>query len=58
MVIIISILAAYDLGAPAGLLAKIYESEGRIQRPIYLDEKDRHIVVDNKNWVQYLGNQK
>ncbi|KAF8970474.1 hypothetical protein BDZ97DRAFT_1754058 [Flammula alnicola] len=51
------ILAAYDLGTPPGHLQKIYEDEARIQRPRILEEKDKNIVVDKDNWVQYLGNQ-
>lgn len=50
------ILAAYDLGAPAGLLQKIYHDEARIQRPIIWEEKDKAILVTEDNWVQYLGN--
>ena len=53
-----SLLAAYDLGAPAGLLQEIYNDEARIQRPIFLDETDKAIVVNEENWPQYLGNHK
>ncbi|KAE9400843.1 hypothetical protein BT96DRAFT_956686 [Gymnopus androsaceus JB14] len=38
------ILAAYDLGTPAGLLQKIFESENSYQRPI-------------ENWSDFLENQ-
>ncbi|KDR68431.1 hypothetical protein GALMADRAFT_257159 [Galerina marginata CBS 339.88] len=50
------ILAAYDLGASAGHLEKIYENEAHIQRPRVVEEKDKDIVVGKENWVQYLGN--
>ncbi|KAF8156791.1 hypothetical protein B0H34DRAFT_710596 [Crassisporium funariophilum] len=51
------LLAAYDLGASAGQLQKIYDDEARTQRPIFLEEKDKDIVVSVDNWIQYLGNQ-
>jgi len=52
------LLAAYDLGATAPHLKKIYEDEAQTQRPIVLEEKDSSIKVNDDNWVQYLGNQK
>lgn len=56
--IFVSVLAAYDLGASAGLLKKKYEEEASYQRPIYVEEKDKSIIVTQDNWVQYLGNQR
>ena len=53
----VSILAAYDLGAPPELLKKIYAQEAKIQRPIFIKEEHKNIVVRTENWVQYLGNQ-
>ena len=53
-----SILAAYDLGAPATHLKKIYADEAASQRPRILDEKDKTISVNKENWAQYLGNQR
>lgn len=51
-------LAAYDLGATSSHLKKIYEAEAEIQRPIFVEEKDASISVDDSNWIQYLGNQR
>jgi hypothetical protein len=51
-----SILAAYDLGAPAGLLHKIYDLEAKVQRPILIDGKDPGITVDLDNWKLYTRN--
>ncbi|KAJ8507666.1 hypothetical protein ONZ45_g9998 [Pleurotus djamor] len=51
------LLAAYDLGASEGLLRKIYEVESAVQRPIFVEEKDKGIVITDTNWTQYLGNQ-
>lgn len=52
-----SILAAYDLGATAGMLQKIYDEEAAVQRPIYLDDsKNKDIVITTENWTQFVGN--
>jgi hypothetical protein len=51
------LLAAYDLGATDGHLRKIYDDEAKAQRPRILEEKDKDIVVNKQNWIQYLGNQ-
>jgi len=53
-----SILAAYDMGATPHHLQKIYDSEATYQRPRIVEEKDKSIVVNKDNWVQYLGNQR
>lgn len=53
-----SLLAAYDLGASATLLQKIYENEAKIQRPILLSDTDKQIVITADNWTQYIGNRK
>ncbi|PPQ89262.1 hypothetical protein CVT25_001346 [Psilocybe cyanescens] len=50
------LLAAYDLGASSGHLKKMYDDEAKYQRPIISQDKDKDIVVDDQNWVQYLGN--
>ncbi|KAF9058210.1 hypothetical protein BJ165DRAFT_1540460 [Panaeolus papilionaceus] len=50
------ILASYDIGTPAAALKKIYEEEAKVQRPRYLEERDKTIVVNKDNWVQYLSN--
>ncbi|KAJ3489516.1 hypothetical protein NLJ89_g11522 [Agrocybe chaxingu] len=50
------LLVAYDLGASAGHLQKIYDNEAKDQRPRILEEKDKSIIVDKDNWAQYLGN--
>ena len=57
MALVASLLAAYDLGATASHFKKIYDVESKIQRPIVLEEKDSTIVVNDDNWIQYLGNQ-
>jgi hypothetical protein len=46
------------LGATASRVKKIYDVEAAIQRPIYVEEKDASISVNDDNWVQYLGNQR
>ncbi|PFH50516.1 hypothetical protein AMATHDRAFT_144896 [Amanita thiersii Skay4041] len=51
------LLAAYDLGAAPNLLRKIYDKEAAYQRPIYVEEKDRDIVITENNWTKHLGNQ-
>ena len=53
-----SILAAYDLGATPHHLQTIYDREAPEQRPRIVEEKDKNIVVNKDNWVQYLGNQR
>ena len=50
-------LAAYDLGAPTGLLQKIYDDEVQLQRPIYVEEQDKEITVTKGNWTKHLGDQ-
>ncbi|PPR00337.1 hypothetical protein CVT24_004358 [Panaeolus cyanescens] len=52
------VLAAYDLGAPAAVLERIYEEEKKHQRPFYLEEKHRtDFVVTKENWTEHLGNE-
>ncbi|KAF9471170.1 hypothetical protein BDN70DRAFT_888414 [Pholiota conissans] len=51
------ILAAYDLGAPAGQLKAIYADVAKIQRPFFVEEQHKTIKVDKDNWIQYLGNE-
>ncbi|PPQ74868.1 hypothetical protein CVT24_002888 [Panaeolus cyanescens] len=51
------VLAAYDLGAPAAVLERIYEKEKKLQRPFYLEENHRtDFVVTKDNWTEHLGN--
>jgi Questin oxidase-like len=54
----VSLLAAYDMGASAAHLRKIYHHEAPTQRPIFVEERDEAIVVTDDNWAQYLGNQR
>jgi len=58
-------LAAYDLGAPASLIQKIYDEEAKLQRPI--DLKENGVVpegvvkpgqINDENWTNWLGDQK
>jgi hypothetical protein len=50
------VLAAYDLGAPIGLLRNINNEEVQMQRPIFPEGKGEGISVDMENWKQYAGN--
>lgn len=34
----------------------MYDDEAKYQRPIISQDKDKDIVVDDQNWIQYLGN--
>ncbi|KZP16280.1 hypothetical protein FIBSPDRAFT_63876, partial [Athelia psychrophila] len=55
------LLAAYDLGASAKLLQAINDDAGDsvgIQRPIDLDEPKAPAPITEKNWTEYLGQQK
>ena len=63
----LSILAAYDLGAPAGLLQKVYDTEekeatvgirefrSRQSNDTKTDNAEQ-VVVTFKNWTEHLGN--
>ncbi|KAK2465579.1 hypothetical protein APHAL10511_002471 [Amanita phalloides] len=51
------LFAAYDLGASPSLLQKIYDEEAKSQRPIFLEEKDKDVVITKENWKQCLGDQ-
>jgi hypothetical protein len=61
---VISLLAAYDLGAPAKILQAIYDEDTKMQRHIDLGENDTtigEIELDNvtlENWTTFLGKQK
>ncbi|PPQ69877.1 hypothetical protein CVT24_003212 [Panaeolus cyanescens] len=50
------LLAAYDIGTPVGALKKMYDEEAKVQRPRYLQDRDKNIVVNKDNWIQYLNN--
>ncbi|KAF9003377.1 hypothetical protein BDQ17DRAFT_1480126 [Cyathus striatus] len=50
------VLAAYDLGASATLLEKIYQFEAKPQRSLFSEETDKDINVTPENWLQYVGN--
>ena len=62
--VIISILAAYDLAAPAKVLQAIYDEEAKILSPINLvDRKERivqnlDITVTGDNWTEFVGPEK
>jgi hypothetical protein len=51
------LIAAYDLGASPGLLQKIYDEEAKGQRPIFVEEKDKDILITTDNWKKHLGDQ-
>lgn len=59
----ISLLAAYDLGAPAKLLQAIFDTTEPDLDPIHLANKkeekveEQHVAMNGKNWQQYLGNE-
>jgi hypothetical protein len=56
-----SLLAAYDLGAPAKLLQAIYNEEQKMQRPVDLGNKETTIEnvnvsdITKENWQTFLG---
>jgi hypothetical protein len=52
---VVSILAAYDLGAPAKVLQAIYDTEAKILRPIDSVEKKALENLTQQNWTNYLG---
>lgn len=56
----ISLLAAYDLGAPAPLLQAIYDAERQIQKPI--DEENdtplERVKIIPDNFTKYVGQER
>lgn len=59
-----SVLAAYDLGAPAALLQKIYDREALGQSDIQSWERKggkveaAHETLTVENWTNFLGNER
>jgi hypothetical protein len=54
-----SLLAAYDLGAPASLLQTIYDKETNELPPADLGQAPTEIVtITENNWTQYVGDPK
>jgi len=59
-----SLLAAYDLGAPAKLLQAIYDEEQKMQRPVDLGNKETSIEdvslsdITKENWQTFLGQER
>lgn len=53
----VSLLAAYDLGAPAVLLQAIYDTERQILKPIdgETDVPSEHVKIVPDNFTKYLG---
>jgi hypothetical protein len=49
----ISLLAAYDLGAPTALLHAIYDTERQILKPI--DSPPEQVKITPNNFAKYLG---
>ncbi|PIL22571.1 hypothetical protein GSI_15260 [Ganoderma sinense ZZ0214-1] len=58
------LLAAYDLGAPPGLLQKIYDREAPGQSDINVWERRTgtfeavHETITNENWTRFLGDER
>ncbi|OBZ68792.1 hypothetical protein A0H81_11363 [Grifola frondosa] len=58
------VLAAYDLGAPAQLLQKIYDKNAKSLSPIHtIDrrsglEEEQNVSITPQNWKQFLGQEK
>lgn len=56
----VSLLAAYDLGAPAALLQAIYDTESHIQKPID-DENDaplEQVKITPDDFTKYIGQER
>jgi pre-mRNA-splicing factor ATP-dependent RNA helicase DHX16 len=51
-------LAAYDLGAPAKVLQAIYDTNIQPLRPIDIVEKNQLELVTEKNWTNFLRQEK
>lgn len=60
----LSLLAAYDLGAPEHLLQAIYDDEKNNLSPLHLADRKtgavevQKVTVNAQNWTQYLGEEK
>lgn len=56
----VSLLAAYDLGAPAALLQSIYDAECQIQKPIdgTNDAPSEHVRITPDDFTKYLGEER
>lgn len=55
--VILRVLATYDMGASVGVIQKVYNMHASYQRPIYLEKRDAEIVVTRDNWGENLGKQ-
>lgn len=59
-----SLLAAYDLGAPAKLLQAIYDNEAKDLDPIHMADRatklveEQHVDITLRNWTEFLGQHK
>ena len=53
----VSLLAAYDLGAPAVLLQAIYDTERQILKPVdgETDVPSEHVKIVPDNFAKHLG---
>ena len=60
-----SLLAAYDLGAPASVIKAIYDEDAKMQRSIDLnldgatpEASPKPGEIKDDNWTRWLGDQK
>ena len=57
-------MAAFDFGAPAALLQKIYDNEARDQSDMYAFERKEGKkeavteVIVSQNWTSFLGDER
>ena len=58
-------MAAFDFGAPAALLQKIYDEEATTQSDKYAFEPQEengdtlmHRTITVENWIEFLGNKR
>jgi hypothetical protein len=56
----VSLLAAYDLGAPAALLQAIYDTERQIQKPIdgEKDTPSERVKIAPDDFTKYVGQER
>lgn len=63
-VLLQSLLAAYDLGAPPNLLQAIFDSEENGLDPLHTADRkenkveEQHVDMNKTNWQQYVGDEK
>jgi hypothetical protein len=53
-----SLLAVYDLGAPANVLQAIYDAKVKSLRPIDMVDKKELEPMTGENWTNFLGQEK